>query len=671
MIIQKGDIFMSLLLRVGLPMLIVAALPAAEYHVAPDGDDTADGSRATPLQTISTAAELAQPGDTVLVHTGIYREHVAPPRGGSDADNRIVYRAAPGEVPILRGSDEIDQWTDLGSDRWERVLDAARFGDWNPYLERMEKGKLPDNSRQRSLGEVFVDGVRFDEVNTPAEVDQAGEWAPDSDGLRLVIQTAGVDPNVALTEIAVREQAFAPTVWNLGYITVCGFTIEHAANDYDDFFSQSSSSPQHGALSTTGGHHWLIEHNLLQYNKSIGLDFGIQGAAEYEVHGIPEVRGRHLVRGNRFVRNGTTGAIGYKAPFCTFIENAFVDNNTMRAGGHGKAGLKLISYCADSHVEGNYFINNGGSQYSALWLDWGAQGSRVTRNVFINNTRVFIEANHGPVMFDRNVIVDSPLWITDGTGVLVAHNLFHDSPFVHRTLVKPLRSPPYLQPHTPDKIDDAVGHAAYLRVFNNIFSNRGLSLPADSATSYDNQCDWNVFAAGASPDGARDANSLTTTAAVVDQLNYDEQGFALSLHDLPECEQIATSLIDDSFVDTINPHVPQQGISAIDTDAMGQAYDATPRPGPFAAAGVSWSDEYGYPKPIPLSFQAHATSHDEVLLDWAAVDEADWYAVQRKASDQANRVMVLLLPAEKESFYRDRGLQPETEYAYQLSAGVN
>ncbi|MFW5829202.1 MAG: right-handed parallel beta-helix repeat-containing protein, partial [Planctomycetota bacterium] len=512
-------------------LLTLSLLPlsAAEYHVAPDGDDTADGSTSNPLRSIDAAAQLARPGDTVWVHEGIYREHVKPARGGSSETERIVYRALPGHHPTIRGSDEIDTWTDLGDGRWQVQLDADRFGDWNPYVERMKKGTLPDNSRQRSLGEVFVDGTRFDEVNTPADVDIAGEWSPDSDGLRLVIHPGGKDPNAALTEIAVREQCFAPEIWNLGYITVSGFIIEHAANDYDDFFSKSTSSPQHGALSTTAGHHWLIEENLLRLNKSIGLDFGIQGAAEFEVHGIPEVRGHHLIRNNRFVRNGTTGAIGYKVPFCTIRDNAFIDNNTMRAGGHGKAGLKMISYCVDTHIEGNYFADNKGSGYAALWLDWGSQGSRATRNVFINNSRVWIEAQHGPIMFDRNIVISSPIWITDGTGVLLAHNLFHNSSFTHRILVTPLRDPPYMAPHSTEKLDDAVGHAAHLRVSNKLFSKNGLDLPDDSSTAYDNLCDWNVFAAGATPDPDRDDNSLSTNATLIDQLQYDEQGFSIRL----------------------------------------------------------------------------------------------------------------------------------------------
>jgi hypothetical protein len=54
----------------------------AELHVAPTGTDDADGSEQHPFQTISRAASLAQPGDTVVVHGGVYREWVRPRYSG-------------------------------------------------------------------------------------------------------------------------------------------------------------------------------------------------------------------------------------------------------------------------------------------------------------------------------------------------------------------------------------------------------------------------------------------------------------------------------------------------------------------------------------------------------------------------------------------------------------
>ena len=72
-----------------LPLTITRA---AELHVAVTGDDANSGNPSAPLRTIQRAAELAQPGDRITVHEGVYRERVNPPRGGTSEDQRITYR---------------------------------------------------------------------------------------------------------------------------------------------------------------------------------------------------------------------------------------------------------------------------------------------------------------------------------------------------------------------------------------------------------------------------------------------------------------------------------------------------------------------------------------------------------------------------------------------------
>ena len=68
----------------------------SELHVATTGSDQADGSQNAPFRTINRAAALAQPGDTVVVHGGEYREWVQPQRGGLSDRRRITYTAARG-----------------------------------------------------------------------------------------------------------------------------------------------------------------------------------------------------------------------------------------------------------------------------------------------------------------------------------------------------------------------------------------------------------------------------------------------------------------------------------------------------------------------------------------------------------------------------------------------
>ena len=73
--------------------------------MAPQGKDSNRGTRSAPLRTIQHAAELAQPGDIITVHAGVYRERVNPPRGGISDTQRIVYQAAKGERVEVKGSE--------------------------------------------------------------------------------------------------------------------------------------------------------------------------------------------------------------------------------------------------------------------------------------------------------------------------------------------------------------------------------------------------------------------------------------------------------------------------------------------------------------------------------------------------------------------------------------
>lgn len=81
------------------------------YHVAQkqqNASDLNDGSEASPFLTVSRAAELMCAGDTVVIHSGVYRERIKPARGGTSRRNMITYRAAEGEEVVINGS---DVWT--------------------------------------------------------------------------------------------------------------------------------------------------------------------------------------------------------------------------------------------------------------------------------------------------------------------------------------------------------------------------------------------------------------------------------------------------------------------------------------------------------------------------------------------------------------------------------
>ncbi len=80
--------------------------PAAgrTLYVATDGDDANSGTEAAPLASIQRAVDRADPGTTILVRGGTYRERVDITVSGSEAGGRVVVRNYPGEAPVLEGS---------------------------------------------------------------------------------------------------------------------------------------------------------------------------------------------------------------------------------------------------------------------------------------------------------------------------------------------------------------------------------------------------------------------------------------------------------------------------------------------------------------------------------------------------------------------------------------
>jgi hypothetical protein len=90
----------------------LAAAPtaaAATYYVAPGGSDLHDGSAESPFGTIQWAADLVNPGDTVVLRDGTYP-------GTADA------------VVTLGRSGTAEQWiTFRAEDEWGAVLDGQNF----------------------------------------------------------------------------------------------------------------------------------------------------------------------------------------------------------------------------------------------------------------------------------------------------------------------------------------------------------------------------------------------------------------------------------------------------------------------------------------------------------------------------------------------------------------
>ncbi len=135
-------------------------------HVSPSGRDANSGaSAAEALRTIQRAADLARPGDVVLIHPGIYRETIRVRKSGT-AIQPVVFRgAAPGAV-----IDGADERIALGV-RWTAAGDGVHFFDAGFATTHVttDAGRLFKYARLGDLralragapGGFFADGARI------------------------------------------------------------------------------------------------------------------------------------------------------------------------------------------------------------------------------------------------------------------------------------------------------------------------------------------------------------------------------------------------------------------------------------------------------------------------------------------------------------------------------
>jgi len=315
-------------------VLLVSATASAEtYHVAqqhPNASDDNPGSAAAPWKTISKAAERLGPGDTVVIHAGIYREHVKPRRSGAPSQP-ITYQAAEGEEVVITGADVITGWTRVKGPIWRKEPWSYRFPTH------------PNDERHRLIGrceQVIADGRLLKQVAKLQEM-KAGTFCADTKAKALYVWLAdGRGPNRRTVEASVRNVCFG-----LGWgreprhnIRLRGITIRYAAN-----------MAQRGALFIRGDH-WLVEDCIVEWTNGNGISF----------------RGDHIAfRRVRSHHNGQQGMGGGGRHFR--LEQVVLDHNNLKGYAKGwEAGGIKITHARDGIVRRCQAIANDGA---GIWFD--------------------------------------------------------------------------------------------------------------------------------------------------------------------------------------------------------------------------------------------------------------------------------------------------------------
>jgi alpha-N-arabinofuranosidase len=618
---------MKSITRLLIAALVSGAASATEFHVATNGNDGNRGTKAAPLRTIQRAADRAQPGDVITVHEGTYRERVTPPRGGESDAKRIVYQAAKGEKVEIKGSEVVKNWVKVQEDVWKVSLPNSFFGGFNPYRDLIRGDWFNRRGRDHHTGAVYLNGDWLTEAAKLEEVLKPGGNTPlwfgqvDAANTTLWAQFPGVNPNEQLVEINVRQTVFYPDKPGRNYITVRGFTMRHAATPW-----APPTAEQIGLIGTHWSKGWIIENNVISHSVCSGVALGKHGdqydntsadTAEGYVktierahaHAIPWTReniGHHVVRNNTISHCEQTGVVGSLGAAFSSVTGNTIHDIHVRAlfSGAEMAGIKLHA-AIDVTIRDNHLYRT----CRGLWLDWMAQGTRVSANLFHDNAAedLFVEVNHGPFLVDNNLFLSAVNLLDMSEGGAYAHNLFAGK-ITNRP--EPSRDTPYHPAHSTTVAGLVNTQGGDDRFYSNLFVGNGEALTSDRKGNlkelrwissfglwgYDGrefplQTGGNVYYRGAEP-YARETGQ-TVVAGTDPKVKLVPQGerFFLQISPGSELKQastvfVTTKLLGQAKISGLRYENADGSPLKVDTDYFGKKRSQTkPTAGPFENPG--------------------------------------------------------------------------------------
>ncbi|MDA8296717.1 MAG: right-handed parallel beta-helix repeat-containing protein [Actinomycetota bacterium] len=418
--------------------------------------------------------------------------------------------AAVGERVVIKGSERVTNWERESGSVWRATVPHSAFGEFNPFAEEVYGDWLfePSGPPRRHLGDVYLNGVSLYEVGTLEELQEPlrrtevidyrtglsvpvfepertllvwhSEVGDDETVIWANFQEA--DPNQALIEINVRPSVFSPLAHHLDFITVRGFELAQAATPW-----APPTANQVGLIGPNWAKGWVIEDNMIHDAKCSGISLGKEMSTgenfwtergdkpgyQYQLESVFAARqigwdrehiGSHLVRRNTIFECGQAGIVGHLGCVFSTIEDNHISRIALKREFYGAeiAGIKLHA-AIDVEIRHNRIHDCS----LGIWLDWQAQGTRVSRNVLYENVRdLFVEVSHGPYLVEHNIFASPFALETASQGGAYVHNLVGGCTRLVPTLDRPT---PYHVPHSTEVAGYAAIYGGDDRYIANIF----------------------------------------------------------------------------------------------------------------------------------------------------------------------------------------------------------
>lgn len=609
-----------------------------EFHVAKHGSDENTGTEENPFLTIQRAANLAQPGNVITVHEGIYRERVNLLRGGT-ADRPIIYQAAPGEKVEIKGSELIKGWKKEKGDVWKVVLPNSFFGAFNPYSDTIHGHWFDGKGRTHHTGSVYLNGNWMGEAVSLEEVIESQgnelQWIGkvDRENTTIWAQFPDCNPNEEEVEINVRQTVFFPEKQGVNYITVRGFHLSQAATSW-----APPTTKQIGLIGPHWSKGWIIEDNVISHSICVGICLGLGDVGKSVIgNGIgytelanfvsgnklwsKEKIGSHVVRNNRISHCEQAGIVGSFGAAFSLIEGNEISDIHIREQftGMEQGGIKL--HAAVDVVIRNNCVYNTGLRARGIWLDWMGQGGIISENMVFNTKApaLYLEVNHGPILVANNILLSETALSNRSRGTAFVHNYFGGQCVIGNTT----RITPFMEPHSTAIKGMHENYNGDDRFYNNIFAapakdgksvlneeDRRIHKPGKLAF-YDDESmplymHGNLYLNGAIPH-KKDSNPLIINKQVPEiKIIRKTDGLYLSWQADPKRtkrqkrELITTEMLGRALVpDMAYEHADGTPLR-IDTDYLNHARKpSNPEPGPFILLNKDQQNIRVWPKPLP------------------------------------------------------------------------
>ena len=452
------------------------------YYVNASAGTPGDGTKENPFSTIQKAADLAQPGDEVIVLPGIYREDVDPKHAGRP-DARITYRSLKPLSAVITGAGPLGNWTPEGNGVWTSRVPNTLFGEFNPYTA-LVSGDWFNGTLTQHLGDIFLNDKSMYEVQDPEQVRHPeislASWDPDfsvytwtcrqdaqTDETVFLANFHEKDPNLENVEITLRRHCFYPQKEQVGYITFSGFTVCKACPQW-----APPTAYQEGMIGPHWSKGWIIEDCEIFEAKCSGISLGKYLQPENDNKWLKwkykdgtqterdcimqavnegwskETVGSHIVRRCNIHDCGQTGIVGHLGGVFSLIEDNHIHhiNNKQNLAGAEIGGIKM-----HAAIDCIFRRNHIHHCTRGIWLDWQAQGTRVTQNFMHHNTLpnlkdtvqytkeskkslfsglgedLFVEVSHGPTLIDNNLLLSTRSIKFASQGGAIVHNLIGGS----------------------------------------------------------------------------------------------------------------------------------------------------------------------------------------------------------------------------------------------------